>query len=207
MVLRVAELSPLRHGRRVRHRPDGAGRAVTRRGRLRARGLPRHPGHHCPSLCPRRGPGRGPRRAGPGWCGCAVGLCDVQLARRAVLYIIATVRSGEDETEASRAGVHEVIRMDGVPIEEVVGRIRSFAPGGGDHIVEVAFDANIAADAAVLAQDRSVAAYARMEQNPPVPFWPLVFKNIRVVFLGSDDFPPEAKFAAVRNLKAVLAAK
>ena len=92
-------------------------------------------------------------------------------------------------------------------MEEVVGRIRSIALGGVDHIVEVAFDANITADATVFAQGGSVAAYATAEQNPPVPFWPLAFKNIRVVFLGSDDFPPEVKFAAAHDLNAALEAK
>jgi NADPH2:quinone reductase len=33
-----------------------------------------------------------------------------------------------------------------------------------------------------------------------------VFKNIRVFFLGSDDFPAEAKAAAARDLNAALAA-
>jgi NADPH2:quinone reductase len=34
-----------------------------------------------------------------------------------------------------------------------------------------------------------------------------VFKNIRVFFLGSDDFPAEAKAAAARDLNAALKAK
>src|SRR3954466_15954627 len=70
----------------------------------------------------------------------AVGLCAVQLARRAGARVLATVRSGEDEAVASRAGAHEVIRTGGVPAEEVIGQIRTFAPEGVDHIVEVAFD-------------------------------------------------------------------
>ena len=137
----------------------------------------------------------------------AVGLCAVQLARRAGARVIATVRSAEDEAVASRAGAHDIVRTDGVPVEEVIDRLRTLAPGGVDHIIEVAFDANIEADAAVLAQDGSVAAYASGDHNPPVPFWPLVFKNIRVVFLGSDDFPPGAKLAAARDLNAALEAK
>jgi NADPH2:quinone reductase len=39
-----------------------------------------------------------------------------------------------------------------------------------------------------------------------IPFWPLVFKNIRVFFLGSDDFPAEAKAAAAAGLNAAPAA-
>jgi NADPH:quinone reductase len=137
----------------------------------------------------------------------AVGLCAVQLARQAGARVIASVRSGEDAAVASRAGAHEVIRTDGIPAEEVVGRIRALAPMGVNHIVEVAFDANIVADATVLAPGGSLAAYATGEPTPAVPFWPLVFKNIRAFFLGSDDFPPEAKAGAARDLNAALEAK
>jgi NADPH2:quinone reductase len=41
-------------------------------------------------------------------------------------------------------------------------------------------------------------------RDPDIPFWPLVFKNIRVLFLGSDDFPAEAKAAAARDLNDAL---
>jgi NADPH2:quinone reductase len=137
----------------------------------------------------------------------AVGLCAVQLARRAGAHVIATVRSGDDEAVASRAGAHRVIRTGGVPADQVVGQIRAMAPEGVAHIVEVAFDANVAVDAELLAVGGSLAAYATGEPRPPVPFWPLVFKNIRVFFLGSDDFPAEAKAAAAGDLNAALEAK
>jgi NADPH2:quinone reductase len=137
----------------------------------------------------------------------SVGVCAVQLARRAGAHVVATVRSGEDEAVASRAGAQQVIRTGGVPTGEVVGQIRAIAAEGVAHIVEVAFDANIETDAAVLAQGGSLAAYATGQPSPPVPFWPLVFKNIRVFFLGSDDFPAEAKAAAARDLNAALKAK
>jgi NADPH2:quinone reductase len=137
----------------------------------------------------------------------SVGTCAVQLARRAGAHVIATVRSAEDEVVAARAGAHKVIRTGGVPAKEVVGSIRTFAPQGVAHIVEVAFNANIEADAGILAQGGSLAAYASGEPSPPVPFWELVFKNIRMFFLGSDDFPAEAKAAAARDLTAALQAK
>ena len=101
----------------------------------------------------------------------------------------AWVRSGEDEAVASRAGAHEVIRTGGVPSEEVVGRIRTLAPEGVGHIVEVAFDANIALDTEVLAVGGSLAAYATGEPRPPVPFWELLFKNIRGVLPGQRRLP------------------
>jgi NADPH2:quinone reductase len=136
----------------------------------------------------------------------AVGLCAVQLARRAGARVIATVRSEADEPIASRAGAHGVLRTGGVPVEEVVGRLRTLAPEGVGHIVEVAFDANIALDAEVLAVGGSLAAYATGEPRPPVPFWELLFKNVRVFFVGSDDVPAGAKVEAARELNTAFAA-
>jgi NADPH:quinone reductase len=136
----------------------------------------------------------------------AVGACAVQLARRAGARVIATVRSDQDEGVASRAGAHEVIRTDRIPTEEVVGRIHRIAPEGIAHVVEVAFDANIQADTEFLAVGGSLAAYATGTAQPQVPFWELVFKNVRLFFLGSDDFPAEAKAAAARDLNAALEA-
>lgn len=83
---------------------------------------------------------------------------------------------------------------------------RALAPAGVDHVVEVAFGANITTDVGLLALGGSIAAYATDAATPDIPFWPLVFKNIRVFFLGSDDFPTEAKAAAARALSDALAA-
>ncbi len=73
-----------------------------------------------------------------------------------------------------------------------------------DHIVEVAFHANIAIDEPLLRLGGSLATYATGDPTPAIPFWPLVFKNICLFFLGSDDFPREAKMAAARALNAAL---
>jgi NADPH:quinone reductase len=128
----------------------------------------------------------------------------VGLARFAGARVFATVRSEADESIAARAGAHEVVRVDGRSTEEIVGRFRVLAPGGVDHIVEVAFDANVDVDSELLGVGGSVAAYATGNATPAIPFWPLVFKNIRVFFLGSDDFPAEAKAAAANALNAML---
>jgi hypothetical protein len=72
------------------------------------------------------------------------------------------------------------------------------AADGIDHLVEVAFGANIEANIELLKQGGSIARYA----SPKIPFWQMVFKNIRAFFLGSDDFPKEAKMQAARDLKS-----
>jgi NADPH:quinone reductase len=134
--------------------------------------------------------------------GGSVGLCAVQLARRAGARVIGTVRSSAEEEIAKNAGAHEVLRND----QEFRTRVAAAAPEGIDHIVEVAFGANIAADVELLKMDGSIASYATDLAAPQIPFWQMVFKNIRLDFLGSDDFPKEAKIAATRDLNAALEA-
>ena len=134
----------------------------------------------------------------------AVGLCAVALARHAGAHVIATVRSEQDELVAEQAGAHEVVRIDGLSVDEMVERVDTVASDGVHHVVEVAFHTNIAVDEAVLAMGGSIATYATGNPSPPIPFWPLVFKNVRVFFLGSDDFPDEAKRVAAAGLNDAL---
>jgi NADPH:quinone reductase len=134
----------------------------------------------------------------------SVGLCALQLARRAGARVIGTVRSSADEETAKNAGAHEVVRNDNE--DEFKTRIKELAPDGIDHIVEVAFGANVASDVDLLKMNGSIAAYATNASAPSIPFWLMVFKNIRVFFLGSDDFSKEDKIAATRDLNAALEA-
>lgn len=90
--------------------------------------------------------------------------------------------------------------------EKLAQNVRSIAPGGIDHIVEVAFGANVERDVELLKNHGSIATYATNIEKPEIPFWPMVFKNIRVFFLGSDDFPLEAKTLAAQDLNSALQA-
>ena len=134
--------------------------------------------------------------------GGAVGMCAVQLARHAGARVIGTVRSSAEEPVARTAGAHEVILND----QALVERVRALAPEGVDHIVEVAFGANIDADVEMLKMGGSIGAYATDNATPKIPFWLMVFKNIRLFCLGSDDFPTETKVAATRDLNDALQA-
>jgi NADPH2:quinone reductase len=136
----------------------------------------------------------------------AVGQCALALARHAGALVIATVRSERDEAVARRAGSDRVVVTGGRRADEVIELVRAHAPGGVDHVVEVAFDANVAADEQLLKLGGSIATFATGNPAPAVPFWQLVFKNIRLYFLGSDDFPPAAKVAAARALNEALEA-
>ena len=129
-------------------------------------------------------------------------MCAVQLARHAGARVIGTVRSSAEEPVARAAGADEVILNDQMLVE----RAKALAPDGVDHIVEVAFGANIDADVEILKMGGSIGVYATDNATPKIPFWPMVFQNLRLYFLGSDDFPAEAKVAATRDLNDALQA-
>ena len=135
----------------------------------------------------------------------AVGQCAAGLARHAGARVIATVRSEGDVAVAQRAGAHHALVTAGLSADEIVERVGSLAPSGIDHIVEVAFHANIETNERLLKQGGSIATYATGNPTPTIPFWRLVFKNISVHFLGSDDFPIAAKTAAAFALNDALA--
>ena len=149
------------------------------------------------------GPVRGRTLLVQGGAG-AVGQCAVALARHAGATVLATVRSERDRVVAQRAGSHHVLVTDGLSAQGAFDRLRAYAPEGVDHIVEVAFHANIAVDEQILRLGGSIATYATGDPTPAIPFWPLVFKNVAVFFLGSDDFPAAAKAEAARRLNEAL---
>ena len=64
----------------------------------------------------------------------------------------------------------------------------------------MAFSENADLDAAVAANDAVIAAYATRHDRPEIPFWPMLFANLTIRLLGSDDFPPAAKCQAAADL-------
>ncbi len=128
----------------------------------------------------------------------AVGSIAVLLAKRAGARVVAVVRKPQDVAVAREAGADHVL----LPGSDLVDQVLSIAPGGIDHVVEVAFGANIELDEKVLGQAGSIAVYASDTATPSIPLWPLVFKNISLHFLGSDDFPIHSKREAAHVLTA-----
>ena len=51
-----------------------------------------------------------------------------------------------------------------------------------------------------------IAAYATRVDRPDLPFWPMLFANITIRLLGSDDFPAAAKRQAAADLSTAAAA-
>jgi len=82
----------------------------------------------------------------------SVGLCAVQLARQAGAHVIGTIRTQAEEQTARKSGAHEVFLND----TELPVHIRALVPEGIDHIVEVAFGANIERDLELLKMGGSI---------------------------------------------------
>lgn len=125
-----------------------------------------------------------------------VGSMAASLARWGGARVIGTVRRAEDVTAAGGHGLEAVI-----PLGQHAARdVREVAPDGVDRIIEVAFSDNIDLDAAVAKPGATIAAYATRKERPSFPFWPMLFDNITIRLLGSDDFPVEAKDQAAIDL-------
>ena len=78
--------------------------------------------------------------------------------------------------------------------------VRDLVPGGVDRIVEVSLSDNVDLDAAVAGVGTVIAAYASRDERPGLPFWPMLFDNVTIRLLGSDDFPAAAKQQAAADL-------
>lgn len=118
-----------------------------------------------------------------------------QLARRAGASVIGTVRADAELSQVGPATADHTASLE----SDATAAIRRLAPQGVDRVIEVALSANADLDAAVVGNGAVVAAYAS-PGRPELPFWPMLFANVTIRLLGSDDFPQDAKAAAGRDL-------
>jgi NADPH:quinone reductase len=126
----------------------------------------------------------------------AVGSIAAQLAQWGGATVIGTVRHSSDLDQVDATVAHRVALDDRQPAEA----IRAHAPEGVHRIIEVAFSDNVDLDAAVVASNGVIAAYATRRARPDFPFWPMLFGNLTIRLLGSDDFPLTAKRKAAADL-------
>ncbi len=127
-----------------------------------------------------------------------VGSLAAQLAVWGGARVIGTVRHGADLERVPTREVHAVA----LDRREPAAAIRNLEPDGVDRIIEVAFSDNVDFDAAVAKNQTVIAAYATRQERPDFSFWPMLFDNVTIRLLGSDDFPVEAKRQAAADLTA-----
>ena len=122
-----------------------------------------------------------------------VGALAAQLASWGGATVIGTVRRSQD-----LGRVHG--RAVALDQPDPAAAIRDPAPGGVDRIVAVSLSDNVDLDAAVAGVGTVIAAYATRDDRPGLPFWPMLFDNVTIRLLGSDDFPAAAKQEAAGDL-------
>lgn len=116
--------------------------------------------------------------------------------------VIATASHPRRRAIALGHGAHTALLAG----DRLVGDALAIALLGVDHITEVAFGANIVADLDTLAHGASTVAYATDTAPPAIPFRELLFKNVSIHPLGSDDVAPAGKDAAAQAMHRALAA-
>jgi NADPH:quinone reductase len=126
-----------------------------------------------------------------------VGALAAQLARWGGAAVMGTVRRSADLDGLDTTLVSEAVALDQ---PDPAAAIAEHAPKGVDRIIEVAFSDNVDLDAAVAKNETIIAAYATREDRPDFPFWPMLFDNVTIRLLGSDDFPAAAKRQAATDL-------
>jgi NADPH2:quinone reductase len=131
-----------------------------------------------------------------------VGSLAAQLARWGGATVIGTVRHQTDLGTVDRSLATHTVALDA---PDIAAMIREHAPEGVNRVVEVSLSDNVDLDLAVMAVGGVLAAYASRLDRPELPFWPMLFNNITLRLLGSDDFPPAAKQLAAAELTSAAA--
>jgi NADPH2:quinone reductase len=135
----------------------------------------------------------------------AVGQAAIQLAKWAGARVVATVSRAEQEKVAREAGADLVVnRKSGDPASQ----IRSFSRDGVDRVVEVAFEANLDLNRAVLKANGVISTYSSgpWDSAPRIPFSPVMRQGITVHFILVYVMPREAHQQAARDVNAALEA-
>ena len=133
-----------------------------------------------------------------------VGHYAVQFAKWAGAEVITTVSSSEKEIHAQNGGADHVINYR---TEDVVSRVNEITNGTGvDRIIEVDFGGNLQVTQAIAKNNSTVVCYASAgDSTPTLPFYNLMYKNIKLRTVLVYNMPDEAKQAACRDInQAVL---
>lgn len=110
--------------------------------------------------------------------------------------MVATVGSEEQVEAVLEAGADHVLNYR---TDDATARVRE--------ITEVAFGRNLALDTEVIALGGTIVAYASdAKAEPRLPFWNLLFKNVTIRLVGSDNLPEDANRKAAADITACLGA-
>lgn len=134
----------------------------------------------------------------------AVGHYAVQMARLGGAGRVMATVSGAEKAELARAAGADVVIN--YRTEDVAARVQEATGGAGvERIIEVDFAANITLDLSILQQDGDVVVYGSGKPEIPVPFGPMIRKNVRAIFFIVYNLPGDVRREAEAELTAMLA--
>lgn len=136
--------------------------------------------------------------------GGAVGHAAILLAKWAGARVVTTVSRAEQEESARAAGADLVVNRK---TADVAARIKDFTCGAGvDRVVEVAFEANLDLNRAVLKFNGVISTYSSgmPDSTPRFLFSPVMRQGLTMHFVLVYVMPREAHWAAAREVNAAL---
>jgi NADPH2:quinone reductase len=133
-----------------------------------------------------------------------VGHYAIQLARLlGARQVLTTVSSPEKARLAQEAGADVVLDYKR---EDVPARVKALTGGRGvDRIIEVDLAANLQQGLAALRADGEWVVYGSSVREVPMPFGPLIFKNIGVRFFIVYHLNAQDRARALEHVTALLA--
>ncbi|MGN6218737.1 MAG: NADPH:quinone reductase [Microbacterium sp.] len=134
-----------------------------------------------------------------------VGRLAVQFAKHAGAWVIASGRTPSSEEAILSAGADAFVSYESPSFVDDVRQATGDRPV--DHAIEVEFGANVDRLTGLLADRATVVAFgsARM-QTPPLPFYELLFKGVRLEFLLVYLLTDEERHAAATRVNQLLVA-
>ncbi len=134
----------------------------------------------------------------------AVGHYAVQLASRlGAAPVITTVSTPQKAALAREAGADDVVLYRDEPLAD---RVASLTAGRGvDRVIEVGVGVNGAVDLELLRPGGTCVAYGSSVTPLPLPFYPLIAKNLRLLFFIVYHLEPADRERACATLTRLLA--
>jgi NADPH2:quinone reductase len=130
-----------------------------------------------------------------------VGAIAAQMALRDGAEVIGVVRRPDQADRTRALGIRHVLDAAAV---DLVDQVRAIAPSGVDRIAEVDLAEHADLDARIIAVGGTISSYYSSASSTVLPYWPLGFADVTLRLLGSDDFRPQVKAEAARELTSAL---
>jgi NADPH2:quinone reductase len=133
----------------------------------------------------------------------AVGHYALQLARLMGARQLLTTVSGPEKGEIARAAGADVVVN--YRTEDAAARVHHATGGAGvDRVIEVDAAANIGLDVAIVAPEGDLVIYGSGQRDIPMPFGPLIMKNVGVRFFIVYNLRLDVQQRAITHLTSLL---